>query len=449
MINNYYDKDKSMNISIFGMGYVGCVSGACLSQLGHNVIGVDISKIKVDMINSGKSPIIENEIDDIVKNMVDAKKFKATTSTLEAIRNSDVAIICVGTPSNKNGSLGLDAIKNVVQQIGQSLKENNKYKVIVVRSTVLPGTVNDIVIPLLEKSSGKKAGKDFGVCMNPEFLREGTSVYDFSNPPKNVIGEFDAKSGDAVEAIYKDIKAPLFRTEIKVAEMVKYSDNCFHALKVSFANEIGNICKELKMDSHKVMNIFCSDTKLNLSPYYLKPGFAFGGSCLPKDLRALTYEAKIHDVETPVLNSILPSNRSQVARTINKILEFKGKQIGFLGLSFKGGTDDLRESPIVEVIETILGKGMNVKIYDKFVSIAKLIGANKDYIENVIPHISSLMQDDLYKMAGSSDVIVIANKSEEFKDIIFSLNKNQIIIDLVRITEDWKQLKADYYGLCW
>ena len=438
-----------MNISIFGMGYVGCVSGACLSQLGHNVTGVDVNQTKVDMINSGKSPIIENEINEIVRDMVNAKKFKATTSTHEAILNSDVAILCVGTPSNKNGSLGLDAIKNVVQQIGTALKEINKYLVIVVRSTVLPGTVNDIVIPLLEESTGKKAGKDFGVCMNPEFLREGTSVYDFYNPPKNVIGEFDKRSGDAVEEIYKDIKAPLFRTEIKVAEMVKYSDNCFHALKVSFANEIGNICKELGIDSHKVMNIFCSDTKLNLSPYYLKPGFAFGGSCLPKDLRALTYEAKILDVETPVLNSILPSNKLQVSRTINKILEYKGKQIGFLGLSFKGGTDDLRESPIVDIIETILGKGMSIKIYDKFVSIAKLMGANKDYIENVIPHISSLMENDPYKMAKSADVIVVANKSDEFKDIILSLNENQVVIDLVRITEDGHGLKADYYGLCW
>jgi GDP-mannose 6-dehydrogenase len=438
-----------MNIAIFGMGYVGAVSGACLAQLGHKVIGVDVNPTKVNMINEGVSPIIEKDIDQIIKEQTSSGNYSATTNTAEAIDATDVAFICVGTPSQRNGSLSLKAVEHVSEQIGEVLKGMDRYYVVVVRSTVLPGTVESVVVPILEKASGKKAGEDFGVCMNPEFLREGSSVYDFYNPPKNVIGQIDKRSGDAVFEIYRKIEAPTFRTELTVAEMVKYSDNCFHALKVSFANEVGNIASSLGIDSHKVMEIFCSDTKLNLSPYYLKPGFAFGGSCLPKDLRALTYKAKTLDIEVPVLNSILPSNREQVAKTIREIMQYKGKKIGFLGLSFKGGTDDLRESPIVEVIETVLGKGLSVKIYDKFVSIARLMGANKEYIEKEIPHISTLMVESATEIAENCDVVVIGNKSDEFKDAIASMKEGQVVIDLVRITEDWEDLAADYSGICW
>ena len=438
-----------MNISIFGMGYVGCVSGARLAQLGHRVYGVDINGTKVDMINSGKSPIIEKDIDAIIKEMSEKGLYSATTDTEMAVRDTDAAIVCVGTPSKKNGSLELKAIRNVSEDIGRELAKKEKYFVVIIRSTVLPGTVEDTVIPHLEKFSGKKVGLDFGVCMNPEFLREGSAVYDFYNPPKNVIGEFDKRSGDVVEEIYSGIKTSLFRTQLKIAEMVKYSDNCFHAVKVTFANEIGNISKELGIDSHKVMEIFCSDVKLNLSPYYLKPGFAFGGSCLPKDLRALTYESKILDVNTPLLNSLLDSNRYQIMKTVNKLMEYKGKKIGFLGLSFKGGTDDLRESPLVELIETLLGKGLKIGIYDRYVSVAKLMGANKEYIEKEIPHISTLMYTDPDELVRNSDVIVIGNKSEEFQDLISGMNEKQLVIDLVRITEKPEDLKAGYYGICW
>jgi GDP-mannose 6-dehydrogenase len=431
------------------MGYVGCVTGACLAELGHNVLGVDVNPQKVAMINNGQSPIIEKDINEIIKRVVKAGRFTATINQDYAIEKSEIAMICVGTPSKKNGSLDLEAIQKVSEEIGTAIMNKNEYFVVINRSTVLPGTIESIILPLLEKYSGKLVGKDFGLCMNPEFLREGSSVYDFYHPPKNVIGEYDQRSGDLVADIYKTISCTLIRTEIKIAEMIKYTDNCFHALKVTFANEIGNICKELDIDSHKVMEIFCSDTKLNLSSYYLKPGFAFGGSCLPKDLRALTYKSKTLDIETPVLNSILHSNKEQINKTISLLLDLKPQKIGFLGLSFKEGTDDLRESPIVEVIETIIGKGMHVGIYDKNVFIAKLIGSNKEYIEKGIPHISSLMYENAEKLIEDFDVIVIGNKSDEFVKLIQKMKRGQTIIDLVRITEDRNSLSANYYGICW
>jgi len=358
--------------------------------------------------------------------------------------------VCVGTPSSSNGSLSLDFVKRVSEQIGRALRNKQGYFVVAIRSTVLPGTVEGEIIPLLEKYSEKRAGKDFGVCMVPEFLREGSSVHDFMNPPKTVIGEFDAASGEPIARLFNQMVAPLIRTQIRIAEMVKYTDNTFHALKVSFANEIGNICKELSCDSHKVMEIFCMDNKLNLSPYYLKPGFAFGGSCLPKDLRAITYKSKMLDVDTPVLSAILQSNKKQIEKVIKKLYEYKGRPIGFLGLSFKHGTDDLRESPIVEVIEAMIGKGFTVSIYDKYVSIAKLVGSNKEYIEKEIPHISSLMCSTPQELIQKSDVIIVGNYSDEFKEALKSeINKNHVVIDLVRISEEPAVIKGTYYGICW
>jgi GDP-mannose 6-dehydrogenase len=315
---------------------------------------------------------------------------------------------------------------------------------------VLPGTVERLVIPALEGRSGKQAGKDFGVCMVPEFLREGTSVKDFFNPPRTVIGQLDGRSGETVAALFEGIEAPLIRTSIQVAESLKYADNAFHALKVSFANEIGNICKAAGCDSHEVMKIFCMDNKLNLSPYYLKPGFAFGGSCLPKDLRALTYHARALDVATPLLDAILPSNRKQIERVTTLLQRYKGRSLGFLGLSFKHGTDDLRESPILEVIETMIGKGFRVGIYDEYVSIAKLVGANKEYIQKEIPHVSSLMRPSARELVGESDVLIVSNASKEFREVLQEATRpGQVVVDLVRIIEDREALKSEYYGICW
>lgn len=438
-----------MNISVFGLGYVGCVSGACFAEIGNQVFGVDPNIVKVNMINQGKSPIIEKKIDKIIKNVVKNKRFSATSDWNKAVQETDIALVCVGTPQKSNGSIDLSFIKRVSEHLGNALKNKKKYFVVVIRSTVFPGTIEETIIPILEKYSGKIAGKDFGICMNPEFLREGSSVYDFYHPPKNVIGEFDSKSGDVLVELYKQIKAPLIRTQIKIAEMVKYTDNTFHALKVTFANEIGNVCKKLTIDSHKVMDIFCMDKKLNLSPYYLKPGFAFGGSCLPKDLKAITYVAKTMDIDTPILNAILESNKRQILKVINKLVEYKGRILGFLGLSFKGGTDDLRESPLVEVIETMLGKGFSIKIYDKNVSIAKLIGANKEYIEKEIPHISSLMCFSPKELIHNADVIVVGNYADEFEKALKHVKEGQVVIDLVRISDTNFDIKGEYYGLCW
>ena len=438
-----------MKISIFGMGYVGCVSGACLAKLGHRVIGVEPNPTKVELLNSGKSPIVEEGLDVLIAETTKAGTFSATSDWKAAITETDLAIICVGTPSRPNGSIDLKFVERVCEQVGQAIGEKKDYFTVVIRSTVLPGSVENVLQPILEKHSGKKAGVDFGLSMNPEFLRESTSIYDFHNPPKTVIGELNPQSGELLAQLYAGLPCPLVRVPIRVAEMVKYVDNTFHALKVTFANEVGNISKELGVDSHRVMEIFCMDTKLNLSPYYLKPGFAFGGSCLPKDLRALTSEARMLDVSTPLLSSVLESNRLQIQKVTKKLLEFKGKSLGFLGFSFKGGTDDLRESPIVEVIEAMLGKGFDIKIYDRHVSLAKLMGANKEYIQREIPHISRLMAAHWSELMESSEVIIVANRDEEFKKALAQARPNQTIIDLVRIVDSKPANAGSYYGICW
>ncbi len=336
-----------MRISVFGLGYVGAVSAGCLAHDGHQVIGVDPNENKVTLINRGLAPIIENDIGGIIKNSVQTGRLTATTFVVDAVRDTDISLICVGTPSQLNGNLDLSYVRRVCEEIGEALKEKPDFHVVVARSTMLPGSMRDVVIPTLESASGKRSGMDFGICNNPEFLREGTAVYDYYNPPKTVIGETDARAGDLLVKLYEHMSAPLIRTDVETAEMVKYTDNTWHALKVSFANEIGNLCKALGIDGHQVMDIFCQDTKLNLSPYYMKPGFAFGGSCLPKDVRALSYKARSLDLELPVLNSILPSNKRQVEKGIKMIVDKGKRKVGVLGFSFKAGTDDLRESPLV------------------------------------------------------------------------------------------------------
>lgn len=437
-----------MRISIFGMGYVGAVSAACLASTGHRVIGVDPNQTKVDLINSGASPIVEKDLDVLLKQGVENGRISATTDANVAVQETDISFICVGTPSQLNGSLDLKFIRYVCEDIGNAIKAKDGFHVVVARSTMLPGSMSDVVIPALESASGKKAGIDFGVCNNPEFLRESTAVYDYHNPPKTVIGETDERSGDILVKLYEDLDAPLIRTDISTAEMVKYTDNVWHALKVSFANEIGNICKGIAIDGHEVMDIFCQDTKLNLSPYYMKPGFAFGGSCLPKDVRALNYKAKSLDLELPIIGSIMANNQYQIDRGFNMITQKGNRKITILGFSFKAGTDDLRESPIVEVIERLIGKGYDIKLYDKNVSLAKLMGANKDYILNAIPHISKLMVDSMDEALAHGDTIVIGNASTEFKPILEKISAEQVVVDLVRISEQISE-EGRYDGICW
>lgn len=436
-----------MRISIMGLGYVGAVSAGCLAEEGHEVIGVDPQQAKVDLINAGRTPIIERDIGDIIERNVAEGRLRATSDVQEAVRVTDVSLICVGTPSLGNGHIDLRYVKRVCEQIGEGLRNHHGHTV-VVRSTMLPGTMRNVVIPALEGSSGLKAGQDFGLCINPEFLREGTAVHDYFHPPKTVIGEIDKASGDVLAMLYGHMPCPLIRTDYETAEMVKYADNTWHALKVGFANEIGNICKGLGLDSHKLMDIFCQDTKLNLSPYYLKPGFAFGGSCLPKDVRAISYKAKTLDISTPIINAILPSNQEQIERGIRAVMDKGSKKIGILGFSFKAGTDDLRESPMVELVERLIGKGYDLRVYDTNVRMASIHGANREYILNHIPHISRLMVPTLEEVLNHAGTIVIGNGSPEFRDVPRLLAPGQSIVDLVRIAET-RSVEGIYDGICW
>jgi GDP-mannose 6-dehydrogenase len=438
-----------MKVSIFGLGYVGCVSAASFAADGHQVVGVDVNADKVAAINAGRSPIVEPGLDDLLAQSVAQGCLRATIDTAEAIDDSEVSLLCVGTPSRRNGSLDLSYLERVSEQIGGALRNKRGYHVVVVRSTVLPGTTHEVVIPALERESGKKYGEGFGVSVNPEFLREGTALKDFRKPPLTLVGHNHAADASGTIALYQSIDAPLMSTSIRVAEMMKYTSNTWHALKVCFANEIGNLCKKLNVDSHDVMDIFCRDEKLNLSPYYLKPGFAFGGSCLPKEVRALQYRAKELDVDLPMISHILPSNRLQIQTGLDQILETGKKKVGLLGFSFKAGTDDLRESPIVILAEALLGKGISLCIYDKNVSLAKLVGANREYIEKQIPHLSSLLCNTVDEVIQRSEVIVVGNQSPEFVDALSQTRPDQIVIDLVRLPMYGALLPAEYRGICW
>ncbi len=439
-----------MNISVFGLGYVGTVSAACLARDGHQVVGVDVSQQKIDTINAARSSVIEPGLDRLVSDVVRAGRLRATDNGCDAILNSDLSLICVGTPSISNGSLRFDYVESVCREIGAALAKRTEYHVVTVRSTVLPNTVEGRLIPLLEQASGKRAGKDFGVCMNPEFLREGTAIADYDNPSQIVIGELDERSGDMVQAVYERIEAPMVRASIRTAEMVKYVNNAFHALKVVFANEIGNLCKAHDIDGQKVMEIFCQDRQLNISATYLRPGFAFGGSCLPKDLRALVYNAKERDVDVPVLSAILQSNEQQVARGIRLIEAAGRKKIGVLGLSFKAGTDDVRESPVVPLIETLVGRGYEVSVYDEIVDPQRLIGANKAFLERELPHIASLMRSSIEEVLAQSEVVVVTNGSPTFHRLLALTDENQIVIDLVGVgRNNGYKRKGKYGGICW
>lgn len=435
-------------VSVFGLGYVGCVSAACLAREGHTVVGVDVSRGKVDMVNAGMATIVEHGITELVGEMVQAGRLSATTDVAAAVARTEISLVCVGTPSQSNGGLDLGYVERVAAEIGAALRAKAGWHVVVIRSTVLPGTTSSVVTPILERESGKRAGVDFGVSMNPEFLREGTSIKDFDDPPFTVIGAEDERTAASVAALYQGIHSPVRVVPLAVAEMVKYACNSFHGLKVAFGNEIGSICKALQVDSHEVMRIFCEDTKLNIAPTYLRPGFAFGGSCLPKDLRALAYRARQLDVHTPVLAATLASNEEQITRAYEMVRATGLRKVGVLGLAFKAGTDDLRESPIVALVERMIGKGLQLAIYDGHVSQANLIGANRDYIEKEIPHIWSLMRDSVREVVEFGDVVVIGNGTPEFRGIQPQLRDGQLVVDLVRAFGA-KTSDGAYQGVAW
>ncbi len=438
-----------MRISVFGLGYVGSVTSACLARDGHDVIGVDVVPTKVQSVGAGKAPVIEPQLDQLVRDAVQSGRLRATVQAAEAIRNSDLSLICVGTPSHPTGKVNLQFVENVCRDIAAALGGQSAYHVVVVRSTVPPGTVQSRVIPLLEEYSGRRAGEDFGVCVNPEFLREGSAVRDYDEPSQIVIGQWTDRCGDAVQQMYHGVKAPVVRTTLMTAEMIKYVNNALHAVKVVFANEIGNLCKAHGIDGQEVMEIVCQDRKLNLSSVYLRPGFAFGGSCLPKDLRALVQDVKEHALESPLLESVLDSNHQQIWRGIQLVEQTGSRNVAVLGLSFKAGTDDVRESPVVPLVETLIGRGFQVRIYDGKVQPSQLVGANKLFLERALPHIASLMNSSLSEVVAQADVVVVANAAPEFRQVRTMLREDQTLIDLVGICRTGDQGKGNYQGICW
>jgi GDP-mannose 6-dehydrogenase len=437
-----------MRISIFGLGYVGCVSAACFAKNGHSVVGLDVSAAKRDILAAGRSPVVEKDLDELIAAAVASARLRTAASAAEAVAQSDVALVCVGTPSRANASLDLGYVARVCEEIGAALRSKNERHVVCIRSTMLPGSTEEVAVPALERGFGSALPPRVEVAVNPEFLREGSAVADFFQPPKTVVGAFNPKTAATIVELYQGIEAPVFATSIRIAETVKYVDNVFHATKITFANEIGTVCKAAGVDSHEVMRIFAADTKLNISPAYLKPGFAFGGSCLPKDVRALVYYARSRDLNLPLLSSLLPSNDVQVDRAANVIFSQGKKRLGFLGMSFKPGTDDLRESPLVRLIEICLGKGYDIRIYDQNVSLARLVGANKAYIETEIPHVSRLLSTQLDEVIAFADVVVVGHRTREFAEAVTRLASDKVIVDLVRVF-DVPPDDARYLGFNW
>jgi GDP-mannose 6-dehydrogenase len=418
-----------MRVSVFGLGYVGCVTAACLARAGHQVIGIDTNRDKVSMVGTGTSPLVEPGLGELLHEVVSAQRLRATTSAAEAIAGSDLALICVGTPSRESGQLDVSAVERVAQEIGQVLREMRKAYTVVLRSTVLPGTTESVLIPALS-SAGEPQG--LSVAVNPEFMREGSSLRDFAQPPLTLVGTRDAPTASLLQELYAGVEAPFAHTSVRTAEMAKYVSNAFHALKVTFANEIGDLCEALGADAQEVMRIFAMDRKLNISDAYLRPGFAFGGSCLPKDLRALLYAARTADLAVPVLGEILPSNERQIQQGINSVLATRRRRVGVLGLAFKPDTDDLRESPMVRMVEGLIGKGCDVRILDRSVAIARLGGANRRYIEEEIPHIASLMCDRLETILEHAEVLVIGNGGEDARRGLAAARPDQAVVDLTR-----------------
>jgi GDP-mannose 6-dehydrogenase len=438
-----------MKVSVFGLGYVGSVSAACLAARGHEVVGVDVNRTKADLIARGQAPVVEERIGELTTQMVDSGRLRATTDVAAAVRDTEISLVCVGTPSAPNGSLSTAYLERVAEEIGGVLAGIDRWHTVVFRSTMLPGSCTGLLVPILEKASGKSAGIDFGVAVNPEFLREGSSVRDFFEPPKTVIGVLDPASADLVAALYDGLPGEVFRVPIAVAEMAKYADNAFHGLKIAFANELGAICQALGVDSHRMMDIFLADRKLNISQAYLRPGFAFGGSCLPKDLRSLVYAAHRADVSAPLLSHVLPSNEEHLRRAFDLVTAGGFRRVGLFGLSFKPGTDDLRESPLVELAERLLGKGYDLRIYDANVTLSRLVGANREYVERHLPHLGELLSNSVEEVVAHAEVCVVGCTDPAVLAALDNAGDRKIV-DLVRLPDaDARRADPGYVGLGW
>lgn len=438
-----------MKISIFGLGYVGAVSLACLSRDGHQVIGVDVDSAKLELISAGKTPVVEEGMVELMQLAATGGRVNVTTDVQRAVLDSEIALICVGTPSAPNGSQDQSAIVRLAQAMGEALASKTEPFVVVFRSTLVPGTVENVLRPIIEKASGKKDGVDFHLCFQPEFLREGSSIRDYDKPPFTVVGANHAYPAERLRALFGHLPCKFIKTSVRSAEMMKYCCNNFHALKITFANEVARLCDALDVDAFEVMDLVCQDTQLNISRAYLKPGFAFGGSCLPKDLRATSYLAKVHDVELPMLSAILPSNQLHLSLALNKILESGKHKVGFIGLSFKTGTDDLRESPLVTLAEQLIGKGLQLTIYDPEVRLAQLLGANRRYIEKHLPHIGQLVRSDIETVIAESELLVIGlSGADVAKALAHHVRADQVVFDLVNLPNR-SAVAGRVEGLCW
>ena len=438
-----------MRIAIFGLGYVGCVTGACLARMGHEVVGVDVSETKVRMINEGHSPIVENGMERAVAQTVRAKKFRATLDPAEAMKAAELSMVTVGTPSRKGGEADVSHVLDAARDIGRALHASKRFQTVAVRSTVPPGTIREAVLPALERHARRKAGRDFGLCFHPEFLREGSSIYDFFHPPMTVIGALNPRSAKQPVALWGAVRAPLFLTSLEAAELLKYASNAFHALKVSFANEIGSLAKAMGINGHELMKIFVRDTKLNISPLYLEPGFAFGGSCLPKDLRALEAMSRRARVETPLLASVLGSNAKHLRRAVQLVVSAGRKRVGVLGLAFKSETDDLRESPACALVKQLLAARREVRIYEPHIRLERLLGANRAFVERELPQLPQLLVNSAREVLKFGDVIVLAGRNSEFESAIHGLRRSQILVELVRPRSTGRAQNANAAGMCW
>lgn len=425
-----------MNISVFGMGYVGCVTAGCLAELGHSVMGVDISEKKVSLLNQGDTPIVEDELSELIRVNVERGRLRATMDAFTAVMESDISIVCVGTPSRSNGSLETTYLERVCLDIGRAIAHKEEKHIVVLRSTTLPGIASGLLVRLLEECSGKKCSEGFGFCVHPEFLREGTAVHDFNNPPKIVIGAMDEKTACSVSSLYENFDAPIVFCGPEEASLVKYADNCFHAVKIVFANEIGRLCNAYGIDGRIVMDIFCRDKILNISKAYLRPGFAYGGSCLPKDIRAICYNAREKDVKIPMLESLESSNGGHIDRLLEEVFSLKVRRIGILGLSFKKGTDDVRESPMVRVVETLIGKGYHITIRDPYVSLARLIGANKEYLEKAISHITDLLRVSTAEVITESEALIMSYRHKEFDQALQNSPPGLTLLDVTCVSSE-------------
>ncbi|MHA6616955.1 nucleotide sugar dehydrogenase [Pseudonocardia sp. DLS-67] len=448
-MNRWEDGAPPAPLGVVGLGYVGCVSAACFAARGHEVVGVEVDERKAALLRSGRSPIVEERINDIVADVVSSGRLRIVDDARAAVAATEVTLVCVGTPSAPNGSLSTEFLERACAEIGAALATKPSWHVVVFRSTMTPGTCEGLLVPALERASGKRAGVDFGVCINPEYLREGTSVRDFESPPKTVVGESDPRSGDAVMRLYAGLSGPRFRVSIAVAEMSKYVDNSFHALKVVFGNEIGAVCRAAGLDSHEVMDVFLADTKLNISPAYLRPGFAFGGSCLPKDVRALVHTAQRHAVDVPLLANVMPANEAHLRRAVDLVVALGRRRIALMGLSFKAGTDDLRESPLVELAERLIGKGYDLRIYDPNVSVSRLVGANREHIADRLPHIGRLLTVDLAEVVAHAEVFVVGSAAPEIAAAVDPI-ADRPVVDLVRLpAAGTRRSSAHYVGIGW